>query len=176
MLISWAEKYLYDLVPYGFIGKKVTYTSFIPLPIFCLFSQPPKQPVWLYSFSSSSSPVSFFYSSWYIPSCLFCLCVSLPYHCPTWSSVPSCWFYIKIHILLIVMFFRVSFTCALFQSMGELERFSAAATKRLSLHFSLCQGDNLYCPLTLLPSLYFIRENKRTRELVGFTHRATLKQ
>lgn len=32
-------------------------------------------------------------------------------------------FYIKIHILLVVMFFRMSFNCSLFQSMGELERF-----------------------------------------------------
>jgi len=81
-------------------------------------------------------------------------------------------FYIKIAILLIVMFFRMCFTCALFQSMGELERFSAAVTERPSLLFSLCQGDSLSRPLTQLPSLYFIQENKCTTGFVGFTHPA----
>lgn len=79
-------------------------------------------------------------------------------------------FDIKIFILLIVMFFRMFFTCALFQSIGELERFSAAAIKRPSLLLSLCQGDNLHCPLTQLPSLYFICKNKCTGGFVGFTH------
>lgn len=68
------------------------------------------------------------------------------------------------------MFFRMFFTCALFQSIGELERFSAAAIKRPSLLLSLCQGDNLHCPLTQLPSLYFICKNKCTGGFVGFTH------
>lgn len=116
--------------------------------MFHLFPPPPEQPRWLYySLSSSSSLISFLHSSWYISSCLFCLWASFPCSCPTWGSVPSCCFPVKINILWMRMFPRFASTCALSQPIGELETFSAAANRRQSFLSSLCHQDNLCCPL-----------------------------
>lgn len=79
-----------------------------------------------------------------------CLWASFPCSCPTWGSMPSCCFPIKMHTLWMRMFPRFASTCALSQASGELEPFSAAASRRQSFLSSLCHEDNLGCPLLSL--------------------------
>lgn len=172
MLISWGEEYLYGLVPYGFIGKKQSHTPHLFHFWISTLSPPLEQPLWLYSFSSSFSLISVLYSSWCVSTCLF-FCV------PPFLTPAPCGAMCRFADFLpkFISFWWWSagcLTCALFQSIGKLESFSAAATKRSSLLSSLCQGDNLYCSPIQPPSLYFIQGNKYTRVCLIFFHCAAV--
>lgn len=129
------------------------YTSLI-LPIFHL--PPPKPLVWLYYFSFP--PLSF------LPSIVHSIShpVSFASMLPFLTTTPCgavCHlanFYIKIYIILIVMFFRMFFTFAFFQSIGELERFSVAATKPSLL--SVPRGQSALSPYTTAKFVLYLWE------------------